>query len=287
MELDEKDPKDTQVIDEEETEQPEKKEKKPVKENEEPEEEETKEEESEEESEDEEGLGELDGEESSSATDKKLDAVLNEIRKLAGNKDSKESNDDKTWTLAELRQVERRIDNGELDPKYKAWVAEKRSEIIARQIASETEARVGFSGSWAGSMARAKKDFPDLKNPKSALFKEAKALVLADPNYQAYVRATATNPKTDPSKFNLDPDLQYKCAERAYARVQRQKSAQPKSKVTAKDGLEGGKSTDTSQTKIGREQLDRLEAQAVKTGSQSDWKRYFTAREKSLRAAKK
>lgn len=217
-------------------------------------------------------------------TEALLQTILNELR--AGKKGS-EAKNEKEWTLDELDQVETRIENGELPAKYKRFVAEKRAEIIAERTAARTTSRIEFNGKWSESRAEAKRMFPDLKNPKSDLFKTAAALVAKDPAYQKYMAAAQSNPNVNPSDFGLDPDLQLKCAKIAYADLKVKDSAHPKSKTRAKDGLEGGGRSVATLKPSGRAKLDALEAKAAKSGSQNDWRTYFAAREKHLRSAKK
>lgn len=215
-----------------------------------------------------------------------LQNILSEIRGLK-NGAGKESADEKEWTLDELDNVEQRIDKGELSPKYRRFVAEKRSELISERTAKKHMARVEFNGKWAESRANAKKDFPELKNPKSDLFKLSAQFVNEDPAYQRYLAAAAKNPNVNAGDFGLDPDLQYKCAQRALGVLKQKESARPKSKPLAKDGLEGGGRSVATLKSTGKAELDKLEALAVKTGNQNDWRNYFAKRERYLKGLKK
>lgn len=215
-----------------------------------------------------------------------LQELLQEVRGLKTAK-ATEENVEKEWTLADLASVEARIEKGELDPKYKVFVAEKRAEIISERTANKHLERMEFNGKWSASEAKAAKEFKDLANPKSELKKIAAKLVLEDANYQKYAAAARKNLNVNPAQFGLDPELQYKCAQRAFGMLKQKDSARPKSKTQAKDGLEGGGRSVTSTKVSGQKELDVLEAAAVKSGSQSDWKKYFTKREAHLRGSKK
>jgi len=181
----------------------------------------------------------------------------------------------KAWTLDELREMDEKIDAGEMDTKYRSWISEKRTELVANNVANKAHARANLQMAWKGSMSKAANKWPDLNDANSDHYKLAQQYLLSDPAYKRYTEM-AKNGIQDIDTDIIDPDLQYKCAKQAKLDLIEKEEAKPnKGKPSSKTAL-SGKTLPVVEEGL----LEKLEAEAVKTGDPQDWSKLFRERER-------
>lgn len=184
------------------------------------------------------------------------------------------------------------IERGEIDASYRPSVQRAHSTAIARKegrtIVERENSRNGFVSEYNQAVAVAHAEFPDLKDANTELSKETVRILTTSKSHARVSKALNVRGR-DAEKMDwesLDPHTVISAARSAHSIITRRKAAGPVSTQpgagapprAAAAALEAG----AGALPTGDEDIAALEAKAVASGDQSDWRRLIKA--KDLRA---
>lgn len=182
------------------------------------------------------------------------------------------------------------VKRGEIDAQYEPEIISRLSAAEAKKQGEailQSQARRGeFIDNWNRALNQAYEIYPDLKDPNSDISKELKAIAENDRVYMNHLKVARTqagvSDKTDYG--SLDPGINMRLADQAYARVQRKVASRPLATQSSNSGLARTALEGRTTVVATPDELSRLENKAAESGDRNDWLLYFREREKSVKA---